>query len=160
MSFRGGKCAEGKTSGPPAGTPEVTQMLLLLMFSDLVMQNLVLWSKLTIKIPYEMCAVANLAEILLHIYRYSISAVRGHGNMTGHDYCLLLGLCLYRSACCVTGSGSQIRKPSRSQHSHFCSSTLSCHVVTLIPRYRKESENYILRSREIFVLCHLNDDKK
>jgi len=69
LSFRGGERAEGKTSGPPAGTPEVIQMLLLLMYSDLVMQNLVLWSKITTKMPYEIYAIANLAEILLDIYR-------------------------------------------------------------------------------------------
>jgi len=39
------------------------------MYSDLVMQNLVLWSKITTKMPYEIYAIANLAEILLDIYR-------------------------------------------------------------------------------------------
>jgi len=72
-----------------------------------------------------MCAIANLAEILLDTYRWSISAFHRHANITeGHSYRILLRFGLYRSSCCVRGSGSQIRRPLWSQHLHFCSSTL------------------------------------
>ena len=64
LSFRGRERAEGKT----AGTPEVTEVLLLLMYSDLILQDLIPLSKLPNKILYEMYEIADLTEIVLTIY--------------------------------------------------------------------------------------------